>query len=136
METFSAYQIAPAASLSWRDESLISNLKLNYDLPILKPGSSQVLVNIRAAALNARDLMVIAHDSIYPIETIPNLSPCCDGAGVVAEVGERSVWGKGDKVVLVPQLGWKEKKWPVLTELKGRGAGDVEGTLREYIIVV
>jgi hypothetical protein len=39
-------------------------------------------------------------------------------------------------VVLVPQLGWKENKWLVLAELIGSGAGDVEGTLREYIIVV
>jgi NADPH:quinone reductase-like Zn-dependent oxidoreductase len=96
-----------------------------------------VLVNIKAAALNARDLMVVAHDPIYHIGTVEGLSPCSDGAGVIAKIGERErgkepgCWKVGDRVVLCANLGWKYKEWPVLAELKGRGAGDVIGTLRE-----
>ena len=136
MTTFSAYEIASAAPLSWQDAALVSNLHLNDNLEIPKPGPHQVLVNVKAAALNARDLMVVSHDSVYPIDTIPNLSPCSDGAGFITEVGAGSMWKRGDKVVLCPQLGWKDKESPTLAELKGRGAGDVEGTLREYLIVV
>jgi hypothetical protein len=101
-----------------------------------------VLVNIKAAALNARDLMVVAHDPIYHIGTVEGLSPCSDGAGVIAKIGERErgkepgCWKVGDRVVLCANLGWKYKEWPVLAELKGRGAGDVMRTLREWVIVV
>ncbi|PVH73696.1 hypothetical protein DL98DRAFT_519738 [Cadophora sp. DSE1049] len=60
----SAWQIRPATSQSWRSLSALDNLYLNTSVPIpstedLEPGT--VLVRIRAAALNARDAIVVAH---------------------------------------------------------------------------
>jgi hypothetical protein len=57
--------------------------------------------------------MVVAHDPIYPITTIPNLSPCSDGAGVVFSVGERSKWAgrEEERVVLCSNIGWKDRIW-------------------------
>jgi hypothetical protein len=54
--------------------------------------------------------MVVAHNPIYPITTIPNLSPCSDGAGVVFSVGESKWAGREEKmVVLWSNIGWKER---------------------------
>ena len=147
-ETYSAIHISPAPPVSWHDSSLLQNLYLATNLPIPVPGRGQVVVNIKASSLNARDLMVIAHDSVYPITTLPNLSPCSDGAGVVHAVGEGSKWAgeEGKKVVLCPSNGWLRKRKEsgrsagdeVLTmdELGGLGAGDVEGCLREFAVLV
>ena len=62
--TSSAWQIRSAPSQSWRSLSALENLYLNTTVPIpsaeeLEPGT--VLVRIRAAALNARDAIVVAH---------------------------------------------------------------------------
>lgn len=62
--TSSAWQVAQAAPQSWRNLAALDNLYLNNDVPIpaasdLAPGTA--LVRIRAAALNARDAIVIAH---------------------------------------------------------------------------
>ena len=50
---------------------------------------------MRAAAINARDVMVIAHDPIYPIKNVDWLVPCADGAGEVEAVGEGSMYPTG-----------------------------------------
>ncbi|KAL8824208.1 MAG: hypothetical protein Q9170_008225, partial [Blastenia crenularia] len=130
----SAYQIHPDKTYSWRDPAALSNLHFNTDVP--KPDTSTLppksaLVRIRAAAINARDMMVIALDKIYPVKEADGLSPCADGAGEIEAVGEGSVWKVGERVVIHP-CGWLDGHVPDIKGIRGKGAEDDEGTLREY----
>jgi hypothetical protein len=55
----------PPAKTTWDDPALLNNLHLSTSIPKPSPSSipaNAVLVRIRAAAINARDLMVVAHD--------------------------------------------------------------------------
>ena len=66
------------------------------ELPEPKPGHGQVLVRVRANALNYRDLMIA--DGRYGKVNLP-LVPLSDGAGEIAAVGEGvSRWKTGDRV--------------------------------------
>jgi hypothetical protein len=172
----SAWQISPSEPKDWRSVEALSNLHLNNSLPIpsttdLAPKTA--LVRIRAAAINARDVMVIAHgtpslsytilksiyvswpffpisfipsslsfrllmqltDPIYPIANIPNLTPCADGAGEIIAAGPESVWKKGDRVTIHP-MGWINEELPDLVGMKGKGAGNIQGTLRQFGVYV
>lgn len=59
-------------------------------------------VRIRTAAINARDIIVIAYDPIYLSPTIPDLTPCADGVGEITVVGEGSKWKVGDRAMIFP----------------------------------
>ena len=184
--TSSAWQISPSAPKDWRSFEALENLHLNTTVPIpsteaIPPKSA--LVRIRAAAINARDVMVIAHgisfplippslhilpsnptqtapraqptlknisslsplliltqptvtDPIYPIPNKTNLVPCADGAGEIYAVGPDSVFKIGDRVMIHP-MGWiHEEQLPDLVAMKGKGAGDIDGTLRKFGIFV
>ena len=63
-----------------------------------EPKSGEVVVELRAAALNRRDLFV--RSGIYPFP-LP-LVPGSDGAGVRRDTGE--------EVVILPGLGWGERE--------------------------
>jgi zinc-binding alcohol dehydrogenase/oxidoreductase len=89
--------------------------------PKLAPGS--VLVELRAAALNRRDLNVIAgRYADYPLPLVPG----SDGAGVRADTGE--------EVILFPTLDWGPREdapapgWRIL-------GGPDDGTWAELIAV-
>lgn len=131
----SAWQISSSEPKDWRTTEGIQNLHLAHDIPKPKAELNSTLVHIKAAALNARDMMVVAHDPIYPIETLPGLVPCADGAGIVEEVGPGSKWKPGDRVLLTA-TSWVDGDVPTLVESAGLGAGAVHGTLREYAVVV
>jgi len=61
-------------------------------------GAGEVLVRIRATALNARDLSVMR--GRYPVAAKPGLSPLSDAAGEIVEIGEGvRRFSVGDKVV-------------------------------------
>ena len=63
----------------------LDNLKLS-DRPDPRPGHGEVLVRVRAASLNYRDLLTVRGE-YNPKQKLP-LIPCSDGAGEVVEVGE------------------------------------------------
>jgi NADPH:quinone reductase-like Zn-dependent oxidoreductase len=66
--------------------------------PLSRVGPGEVLVRIRATALNARDLSVMR--GRYPIAAKPGLSPLSDAAGEIVEIGENvRRFSVGDKVV-------------------------------------
>lgn len=127
----SAWQIHPSPPYDWTTTAGITNLHLATSVPKPVPRPKEALVHIYTTALNARDMVVVAHDPIYPVSTIPDLTPCADGAGIVEMVGEGSKWSVGDWVLL-NATGWVDGEVPTLVESRGMGAGDVEGTLREY----
>jgi NADPH:quinone reductase-like Zn-dependent oxidoreductase len=74
------------------------------ELPEPKPGKGEVLVTLRAAALNHRDVWIRAGQ--YAGVTFPCV-PGSDGAGVVMAVGEGAdaSW-IGREVIIFPTLDW------------------------------
>lgn len=74
------------------------------EVPVPTPGSGDVLVRLRAAALNHRDLFITR--GLYPKIELPVLLGS-DGAGEVAALGAgASHVHEGDEVVIDPMLGW------------------------------
>ena len=69
-----------------------------------RPGPGEVVVNLRAAALNHRDLFIL--QGLYPGITLPVI-PGSDGAGVVGQLGEGvdPAW-LDREVVIEPGLDW------------------------------
>ncbi|KAH9907388.1 zinc-binding dehydrogenase [Xylariomycetidae sp. FL2044] len=96
----------PKTSMQWNvvGEDGISSLQFT-EQPINPLGDHQVLVQIKGAALNPRDLYVV--EGRYPWKTKPNVIPGSDGAGIVLATGQRVTrFTPGDRVitVLLPAL--------------------------------
>ena len=72
-------------------------------VPDPEPLPGEVLVELRASALNRRDVFLRKGIAPSPLPVIPG----SDGAGVVRALGEgaRGV-AEGDEVVIFPSLGW------------------------------
>ncbi len=103
---------------------------LEHDVP--KPGHGQVLVKIRAASVNYRDLLVISgkYSRNLPLPLIP----FSDGAGEIVEIGEGvSRWKAGDRVAGIFFQQWLGGK---ITEAAARSAlgGAIDGVLAEFVI--
>ena len=99
--------------------------------PAVLPGT--VLVRVRAASLNYRDLMVtLGHYN--PKMPLPRI-PCSDGAGEVVEVGA-GVEGvqAGDRVAGTFFQNWSDGE---LTDARAKSAlgGDLDGMLAEYVLL-
>ena len=70
---------------------------LQAERPVPVPSAKQVLVRVRAASLNGRDLGIMGGHLQGPVRR--NLIPLSDGAGVVTEVGaEVQRFKPGDRV--------------------------------------
>ena len=133
----SEWQIHKAAPVNWHSPHALDNLYHNAEVP--KPShleQNSVLVRMRAAALNARDLMVMAHDPIYPGDHLEGLVPCADGSGEIAAVGEDSIWKVGDRVMVHLNSWIDQQEPPPMDQIKSMGAADVQGTLRQYAVFV
>ncbi len=101
--------------------------------PRPRPGHGQVLVEMKAAALNFRDILTV-RGHYNPKQPLP-LVPCSDGAGVVAEVGEGvSRVREGDRVAtLFAQKWWGGRPEP--DKLRSTLGGPYDGTLSEYMVL-
>lgn len=67
------------------------------------PGPGEVVVALRAAALNRRDVYLRKGIAPSPLPVIPG----SDGAGVVRALGDGVAgMAEGDPVVILPSLGW------------------------------
>src|SRR5208283_5671137 len=121
--TMKAFQIVGSFGLE--------NLKL-VELPDPQPGPGQVLVRMRAASLNYRDLVVIK-GGYGPRQTLPRI-PVSDGAGEVAAVGVGVRRVKvGDRVVGCFAPAWIEG--PLTQEKVDSSLGCyVDGVLAEYTL--
>jgi NADPH:quinone reductase-like Zn-dependent oxidoreductase len=102
------------------------------ETPVPRPGHGQVLVRIRAASLNYRDLLMIggSYSRTLPLPLIP----LSDGAGEVVEVGpgvER--WQLGDRVAGTFFQEWDGGE---ITDAASGSAlgGAVDGVLAEYAL--
>jgi NADPH:quinone reductase-like Zn-dependent oxidoreductase len=97
------------------------------------PGSREVLLRMRAAALNARDQQILMGH--YPVGKGFPLVPLSDGVGEVVAVGtEVSRVKRGDRV-----LGIFAQRWlsgPRIQATWGSAlGGDVDGTLQELMLL-
>ncbi|OAI94775.1 zinc-dependent alcohol dehydrogenase family protein [Pseudomonas putida] len=97
------------------------------------PAPGQVLVRLRAASLNFRDLLIAGGQ--YRSLCKSSLIPCSDGAGEVIAVGSGVTRTTvGERVMLTFHPHWISGGMPEGRDVLGRG-GSVDGTLCEYACV-
>lgn len=90
--------------------------------------AGQVVVGLRAASLNYRDLLQ-ARGNV-------GLIPLSDGAGVIEEVGPGVAgWTSGDRVVIGFMPGWVEGPFSAAKQASSLGGDRVDGVLAERIAV-
>jgi NADPH:quinone reductase-like Zn-dependent oxidoreductase len=100
------------------------------DVPLPAPEWNQVLVKLKAAALNRRDLLVRSREQYRA--AMPFI-PGSDGAGVVVAVGPGvSQPCVGDEVVIYPSLSWGSSENAPSPAFRILGGPD-NGTYAEYI---
>jgi NADPH:quinone reductase-like Zn-dependent oxidoreductase len=107
--------------------------QLRYEeIPTPRPGPGQVLVQLKAAALNHRDVWIRL--GMQMADRLP-LVPGSDGAGLVAEVGPGVAQVKvGDAIVILPSLNWGDREDQPSPAFKILGGPD-PGTYAEFIVV-
>jgi len=103
---------------------------LLVDCEVPRPGPYQVLVRMRAAALNYRDLLIV--NGLYPRAQPTRIVPLSDGAGEVADCGsEVTRFKTGDRVAGIFMQKWLDG---VMRDGYGDSAlgGSIDGVLGEY----
>ena len=107
----------------------IENLKL-VERPDPTPGPGRIVVDIKAASLNYRDLATVT----APSGRLP-IVPCSDGAGVVSAIGEGVTRVKtGDHVAPLFFQNWFAGE-PTPSALGGALGGTLDGVLQEKILL-
>ena len=101
------------------------------DIP--RPGAGELLIQMKAASLNFRDLLMVA-GQYNPKLKMP-MVPCSDGVGVVQEVGPHCHrFKEGARVSPIFARGWHDG--PAFREmLKSTHGGPLDGTLQQYMLV-
>jgi NADPH:quinone reductase-like Zn-dependent oxidoreductase len=100
--------------------------------PDPRPGAGQVLVRLRAASLNFRDLLTV-EGKYNPKQKLP-LIPGSDGAGEVVETGDGVTRVRpGDRVCTVFAQKWIAGR-PTRERLRSTLGGPLDGTLAELAV--
>ena len=101
------------------------------DRPEPQPALGQIVVRVRAASLNYRDLIVM--QGAYGRVSLP-LVPLSDGAGEVVAVGEGVTrWQPGDRVAGTFFPEWFSGPVSVETTKAALGGGSANGMLAEFV---
>jgi NADPH:quinone reductase-like Zn-dependent oxidoreductase len=99
--------------------------------PIPKPGEREVLVRVRAASLNRRDVYVLKGQ--YPMPPRPMLVPLSDGAGEVVSVGPGAArFRTGDRVAAIFFQRWLGGRPSAEMHSSALG-GQLDGMLSEFV---
>jgi len=99
--------------------------------PTPEPGPGEVLVTMRAASLNYRDLLM--KKGLSASGGGDPVIPCSDGAGEVEAVGEGVTdWRPGDRVALTFFRDWVEGPFEMAFHRSARG-GSCDGVLAEEV---
>lgn len=103
------------------------------ETPVSRPGPSEVVIKVRAASLNRRDLMIL--DRAYPLPAAAGVVPLSDGAGEVVAVGhDVSRAQVGDRVAVTYFRRWIDG--PMSPALVGEQTGcTYDGMLAEYQVI-
>ncbi len=100
---------------------------------ISQPGYGEILMQVKATALNFRELMIIISGT-YPLPVRDPFIPLADGAGEVVAVGEGvTAFNIGDPVAAVVFPPWTDG--PFSLEFSKQLGGSLDGMLTEYKIV-
>lgn len=98
------------------------------------PAAGEVVVDIKAASLNYRDLIVRAAQ--YGAEQKADLIPLSDGAGVISAVGPGVDPARiGERVALGFSPIWADGPFTAAKQAGGLGGGFTDGVLAEKIAV-
>ena len=101
--------------------------------PDPRPGFGQVLLRLRAASLNYRDLLTV-QGKYNPKLKLP-LIPCSDGVGEVVELGEGVTGVRvGDRVCPIFAQQWLAGE-PTREKARSTLGGPLDGTLAELMTV-
>ena len=110
----------------------IDTLEL-HEAPTPQPGRGQILVKMRAASLNYRDLNVAAGRAARGTLP-PNLVPLSDGAGEVVALGaDVTRVAVGDRVAGMFMQNWLGGDMEAYHVDSSRG-GAIDGVLAEYVV--
>ena len=110
----------------------LDNLKLS-ERPDPSPGPGEVLLRMRAASLNYRDIMTVG-GTYNPRQPLP-LIPCSDGVGEVVAVGAGvSRVRVGDRAATLFSQGWMGGG-PTADKLRATLGGPLDGTLSELMVL-
>lgn len=100
--------------------------------PTPRPGPGQVLVRVRAASLNYRDLLIA--DGTYPRGPSP-LVPGSDGAGEVVELGPGARrLATGDRVMGAFFERWIDGPFDFQAAVASARGGSIHGVFAEYCL--
>lgn len=106
--------------------------KLNIEeVEIPKPMENEVLIRVKYAALNRRDVFITY--GLYPGMNLPAILGS-DGAGEVVEVGSNVTNVKaGDEVIINPALNWGDQRAYHSADHRILGMPS-DGTFAEYVV--
>ncbi|KAK0738129.1 hypothetical protein B0T18DRAFT_239606 [Schizothecium vesticola] len=108
----------------------IDGLVRQDNVPIPEVGENEVLVRLRGASLNYRDLIIPR--GMYPFPLDLPVVPASDGAGEVVAVGSKVTrWKKGSRVTTLFNQGHQFGPMTEAASKSGLG-GVLDGTLRQY----
>jgi NADPH:quinone reductase-like Zn-dependent oxidoreductase len=108
-----------------------ANLRLE-DVERPQPGAGEIVVRVRAAAFNRRDIYIT--QGLYPNIVLP-CTLGADGAGTVESLGAGAQgFAVGDEVVIDPMIGWgpDPRVWSKDATLLGMPRN---GTFAQYVVV-
>ena len=111
----------------------IDALKL-AERPVPKPRRGEILVRIKAASLNYRDLAILVQKYL-PALPLPYV-PASDACGEVVEIGEDVTRFKvGDRVTPIYTQGWHDGLPTLELRTKRTLGAPLSGVLQEYVAV-
>jgi NADPH:quinone reductase-like Zn-dependent oxidoreductase len=115
------------------NEFSIDSLKL-VQRPVPKPRRGEILVRIKAASLNYRDLAILTQKYMSALQ-LPYV-PASDCGGEVVEIGEEVTRFKvGDRVMPLYTQGWHDG-YPTPEQRTKRTLGaPLSGVLQDYVVV-
>jgi len=97
------------------------------------PGRGEVLIAVKAASLNYRDLMIAK--GFYPLPLLENAIPLSDGAGEIIAVGEEVTrWKTGDRVCGSFFQSWIDGPIPQDAQMHTLG-GPMHGILAQQAVL-